>query len=317
GEATRARGDIDRAADFFQRAIHTLEAQISNLGSSHDVKASFRAQHGEYYRNSIETLLQLHRPDDAFATQEGSRARTFLALLTERDLIFSDVPEDLDRERRRLAFRYEHTQEQLKDLNPRDHADRIDQLTSQLRDLRRQYDDSTEKIRRVSPKFTALRYPEPLDLEGVRQALDPGTVMLSYSVGEEQTDLFVLTREGPLRVHSLAIGEEILRDQLARFDRQVRSHGGAGRYAKGRFNMARWLFSELIEPASETIEKSDRLLLVPDGLLHRLPFAALIRETASRDAGEQEGDSEHGWQYLVEWKPLHTVLSGTVYAELR
>ena len=27
--------------------------------------------------------------------------------------------------------------------------------------------------------------------------------------------------------------------------------------------------------------------------------------------------AERGWQYLVEWKPLHVVLSGTVYAELR
>jgi CHAT domain-containing protein len=43
-------------------------------------------------------------------------------------------------------------------------------------------------------------------------------------------------------------------------------------------------------------------VLVPDGPLHLLPFAALIRK-----------DGRH----LVEWKPLSTVLSGTVFAELK
>ena len=43
------------------------------------------------------------------------------------------------------------------------------------------------------------------------------------------------------------------------------------------------------------------MLVSPDGPLHTLPFAALVR----------------GGRYLAEDKPLHTILSATVYAELR
>ncbi len=47
---------------------------------------------------------------------------------------------------------------------------------------------------------------------------------------------------------------------------------------------------------------SKRVLIIPDGPLFGLPFGALMRN-------EKE--------YLIEWKPLHTAISATVYAELR
>ena len=313
GEATRARGDIDRAAELFQRAIHTLEAQISILGSSHDVKASFRAQYHEYYRDSIETLLQLDRPDDAFAILERSRAQSFLAQLAERDLVFSDIPEELDRDRWRVAWSYNKTQHEIAQLNPREQAEEIETLLTRLRQLRQDSEDITVKIVKASPKLGALRYPQSLELHGARQALDPGTVMLSYSVGEKTTDLFAVTRENPLKVYSLAIGEVALRREVETFRTLIEERR---RSSGSRFSTVvatgKRLFQALLEPALEALEQSDRILISPDGPLHRLPFAALIRE-----AGASEAGSGRDWQYLVEWKPLHTVLSGTVYAELR
>jgi CHAT domain-containing protein len=43
-----------------------------------------------------------------------------------------------------------------------------------------------------------------------------------------------------------------------------------------------------------------------------LPFALLVRKT-----DPVEGQGERDFEYLVEWKPLHSVLSATVYDELR
>ena len=61
-------------------------------------------------------------------------------------------------------------------------------------------------------------------------------------------------------------------------------------------------------PARAAVEKADRILIVPDGPLHSLPFGALIRPT--------DASGDRGWQYVVEWKPMHSTLSATVYAEL-
>ena len=54
------------------------------------------------------------------------------------------------------------------------------------------------------------------------------------------------------------------------------------------------------------------MLVIPDGPLHVLPFAALVRGVDANAAG-----ARRDWQYLVEWKPVHVAVSATVYAELR
>lgn len=74
--------------------------------------------------------------------------------------------------------------------------------------------------------------------------------------------------------------------------------------------MTRWfgsdcpavLYSQLLRPADVVLQKAARLLIVPDGPLHTLPFAALQRTRG---------------KFLIEWKPVHTALSATVYSELR
>jgi CHAT domain-containing protein len=78
------------------------------------------------------------------------------------------------------------------------------------------------------------------------------------------------------------------------------AQAGSGLGAQGLSWFSRRLYERLVEPAEKWIEPGDRIVLVPDGPLHLLPFAALIRKDG---------------RYLVGWKPLSTVLSGTVFAE--
>ena len=57
-----------------------------------------------------------------------------------------------------------------------------------------------------------MKYPQPLDLKGTRAALDPGTLLLSYSVGEESTVLFSVSKEHGLEVlkHSRSAGSSYM-----------------------------------------------------------------------------------------------------------
>src|SRR5262249_50446813 len=64
----------------------------------------------------------------------------------------------------------------------------------------------------------------------------------------------------------------------------------------------RKLYDLLIAPAAPWIAGADRLLISPDGPLHTLPFAALIRP------GKPP-------RFLVEWKPVHTALPAPLHAQ--
>ena len=299
---------LQLALSLFYQAIQKLENQISRLGGTRGVQASFRADHGPLYLKTINAEIELHQKSKAFQTLERFRAQSFLAQLTERSLTFSNVPEELLNKRQRLAWSYDKTQNELARLHPLEQAGEVEGLLSSLLQIRWDYEDITEQIIRASPRLGALRYPKPLNLEATRQTLDPGTVMLSYSVGKSRTHLFILDREDELRIETLEFGEKELRSEVEKILELQKRHAVPALYTEPLRQAGERLYETLIQPAEGLIAKSERILIVPDGPLHLLPFALLVRKT---------GPKERDFEYLVEWKPLHSVLSATVYAELK
>ncbi len=277
------------AAQLLARAVDTLESQAVRLGGSRDLQATFRGRHEEVYLDAMDVELAQERAGEAFHLLERSRARSFLTLLAERDLAFGELPEELERSRRDVAARYD---QKTRELTQASGEEAKATLEHELDSLRQERDEVAKKIRAASPRLAALREPQPLTLEAARKLLDPGTLALSYSVGKDKTVLFALTQDG-LQVKTLPLGEERLRREIESFLERVRSQQPPANASD--------LYRELIGPVAEMVERSERVLILPDGLLHRLPFGALI----------------HNGRFLIEEKPLHTALSLTVYGTLR
>jgi CHAT domain-containing protein/Tfp pilus assembly protein PilF len=282
-------------------AFDVLDRQRRKLGGTEEVRAAFETSTREIYYGCLEALLAEGRPAEAFATLERGRARSFLDLLAERDLEIPGLAPETEAERRRIGAEYDRVQAELLASASASPPAAFEELQEKLRDLRTQQERLAARIRRESPRFASLRYPEPLALNGAGAALDPGTVLLSYSVGPERSFLFVVrpavSGEPGLTVHSIAIGESALRGEVESFRRLLKRPGSDRAALKAQ---ARRLYDLLVRPAEGQITRATRLLVSPDGPLHTLPFAALMRRS----------------RYLVQWKPIHSVLSATVYAEL-
>lgn len=298
GRAEQRAGRFQEGTQDLCRAIDVLDRQRVRLGGTQEAQASFEATLGDYYYYCLDGLIQTGRPPEAFHALERGRARSFLALLAERDLDLSDLSPELASERRHVDAEYDRVQSNL--LAGQDDAG-IERLTGELRDLRTRQEEIRARMRRESPRSAALKDPEPLDLTGARKALDPGTVLLEYAVGPEKTWLFAVQPSGlsgsGLSVFPINAGSKVLREKIETFRRLLKRPGSD---RKALQEQARDLYTLLVSPAEGQISKAKRILLSPDGPLHILPFAALMR-----------GDG-----YLVEWKPVHSVLSATVYAEL-
>jgi CHAT domain-containing protein len=299
GRLYRRTRRLDQAEQFLARAVDALESQMGSLGGSQDQQAKYRARHKEIYHDAIEVELERGHAAAAFHLVERSRARSFLALLSERDLEFSgELPLALERSRRDNAARYDRTLRELASWTPAAGEEAREAFHRELSRLRRERDEIAAEIRKASPRLAELRQPQPLDLAAAQKVLDSGTLALSYSVGETQTAVFAVTREGGLRVKILPIGEERLRRDVARFLERIQLQ-------EAPVELARSLYRTLIAPVADLVGRSERVLILPDGPLHRLPFGALMRDTGGRE------------RYLAEWKPLHTALSLTVYGTLR
>ncbi|MEA2559418.1 MAG: hypothetical protein QOH06_922 [Acidobacteriota bacterium] len=301
GRAERQAGRHEEGTRDLCRAIDVLDRQRTRLGGTPEARISFEASIADYYQACLEGLIQLGRPAEAFHALERGRARSFLATLSERDLRLTDLPPQIAAERRHADAEYDRVQAQLARLSAgRDDAE-IEQLTGELRDLRSRQEEILARIRRESPRAAALQDPEPLDLAGTRAVLDPGTVLLAYAVGPERTWLFVVQSAGAggpgLSVFRIAAGTKALREEVESFRRLVQRPSSERAALDAR---ARHLYRLLVRPAEARIAGAQRILLSVDGPLYTLPFTALMR----------------GDRHLIEWKPVHSVLSATVYAEL-
>lgn len=300
-----AHGHHVLAESYFRRSLDALENQIDQLGGSQDVKAGFRSQNRRQYLDAIDFFLRIGEPEEAFTILERSRARSFLTMLQERELFFRDIPPELDQQRRDLATRHDRALQKIAFLNAAEDQEEVAALQEKLARLYRERDELRARIRSASPHLADLREPRAVTFWEAQASLDPGTVLLSYSVGEEQTNLFIVAPEQMLAVRHLPIGAAELEEDVGHL-RDAIEGSVAGDFLSQRRRreveeIGARLHRLLVEPAADIIEKGQRVVVVPDGPLHRLPFAALVRED----------------RFFALYRPLHSVLSATVYAGLK
>jgi len=299
GMVAHQRGETQAALELLGQAVGALEQQISRLGGSNEQQAKYRARFRSFYTDLIELLLAAGRNEDAFDMLERSRARALLLLLAERELVFdADIPAELDLERRRINTDYEGIFSSLAKLDSSE-SESIAEQQRRLEQLRRRKQDLEQQIRRANPRLADLTSPEPITLAQAQSLLDPSSVALSYCSTPHHTIVFVLNRE-QLDVEVLPITEEELTSRVKLFRGLIE---GLADESLIREAGAR-LYQELLAPVADHLTSAQRLLIVPDGALHLLPFAALTRSAAA------------GQRYLAQDLPITTVVSLTVLRQL-
>lgn len=235
-------GQTHRSFDALVAALHDLHAKSPLAG--HDREAWRVAQLGR--ARSLQDLLAETEVDLRVRADESYRAREDrvldgLAALEERRAASPDSAAALDAEIRRLEAE-------------------LDLLEAELR--------------AADPRYAELRYPQPVALDVARkEVLRPGEAVLEYQLGEEQSHLWLITRERFVfrRLPPRAELEPLVHDLLPLL-RDPSLTGDAAAWFTGP---ARAAAAALLDPVSADLAGVRRLIVVPDGVLHYLPFAAL------------------------------------------
>ena len=301
--AHRDAGNLEAARAFFLRGLDAAEAQTQRADISEDVRSNFRAQFSANYRAAIATSSALKRHEEAFIIAERYRAQSLTLLAAQNLSDRSEIPPELEDQRDEVAARYNDAYRELDRLSsaPKPDKEAIRELAQGLDRLRRERDVVEAKIRQAV-RGDNWQPSKPLPLDEIRRTLDPGTLLISYILAGKGLDIFLLSRQEGLVVRHEDVDPLKLWLQVLTF----RQHIKENRPFEARDRAADWLYQKLLQPVADRVAASDRLLILPDGPLHYLPFAALKRPTDDSDR-----------QYLIEWKPLHLAASASVYASLR
>jgi CHAT domain-containing protein len=234
--------------------------------------------------------MQLHQqnPDkgydkQALSASERARARTLLEILAEANAdIRTGVDPELRQKEANLQQRINATESRRMALLSGEHTpEQASALKQELDTLLRQLDALRAQIRQTSPRYAALTQPQPLTAEQIQQqVLDKDTLLLQYSLGTERSFLWAVTPES-LTVYELPPRAEI--EELAQqFYRLMQNPGYRGESRNlvvspnlPKVNASATELSEmLLSPVADKLA-GKRLLVVPDGALNFIPFAAL------------------------------------------
>jgi len=130
--------------------------------------------------------------------------------------------------------------------------------------------------------------------------------LLSYVVMEKQTILFLVRKNGQIKMKTIPKGNRYFQSKIKLWSELSPIHK-ASKIGQTIFDETGFELSQyLIKPARIEIEQAERLLIIPDGPLWYLPFAGL----QISEKGEQP-------RYLIEEKPISTVVSASLYADLK
>jgi len=281
GQTLEALGKSDEAIAAYREAIRTIEETRAAI-SEERYRAGYMEERYQVYVALVELLIRLGKPDDAFFYSEKLRARAYLDQLGAKAPVAADSEtqrqlRDIEVQIRSLrqAIRKEYA---LPEKQRRSEA--LESYSAELNRAEREFEDLSDRSRDVAGDSAAGSQTIP-SLREIQRLLSPGTALVEYVVGKKSVSILVATPSSvtglsaPVDSESLASRIELLRDLITERKPDWRLP-------------AKSLRTLLVDPLRSAgyLSQIRNLVIVPDGVLNYVPFAALPTE-GSRFLGDE------------------------------
>ena len=287
-------GRLTEAREYAEAAISSIEQTRADVGSF-GLRTSYFASVRQHYDLLLDILMAMDPIDPsrldikAFETSERARARTLLDSIKETRTSIADTSavgrQQLERQillRRQLDSK---TARYTQVMTTNSASLELVELNSEIRRLTAEYEDVEGRIRLQNPHYAELVHPEPLSLAKIQtDVLDENSILLEYSLGEQRSYLWAVTRETftsyvlpprseietkVRRIHELMTARSALPDEKpAAYQSRVTS--AELEYPRAAAEVSRILLG----PVTGALG-TRRLLIVSEGILQYLPFGAL------------------------------------------
>ncbi len=309
-EIARVNLDLGNLADSRRQIEETLSIveSLRSKVASQELRASYFATVQKYYDLYIELLMRMNERQsdqgfdgEALQASERARARSLLEILAEANAnIREGVDVSLLERERTLQQQLNGKAEAMARLfASQSSAEQIDALKKEIDALGAQYQEVRAEIRRASPRYAELTQPSPLSLKEIQQqTLDADTMLLEYSLGEERSFLWAVTatkinsyvlppraeiETAARKVYELLSKPNQAYRQTAQQRRLKHKQSDAAGEETAEAIEAFYALSDmLLKPVASQLGNK-RLLIVAEGALQYVPFAALPKpETGGR-----------------------------------
>ncbi|MEM7588187.1 MAG: CHAT domain-containing tetratricopeptide repeat protein, partial [Acidobacteriota bacterium] len=259
----RRRGDLPEAARWIGQALDVIEV-IRDEAQSSDLRSSFGDRKFDFYELAIDLALERHAREpagghdaEAFRLLESARARSFLEAL-DHFRTELEAPPEVE------ALRAAIHRAKVKSLAVGEEDSATgERLGSELAFLLEQL--------YLSDPLRTVGEPESVSLAEAQTLVDAQTVLLVYYLGAQRSAVWAVTDS---RVFCRLLPHREVIEELAR-ELYEAMRNGAHRIRTWKLDRLSTELSDMIlAPVAEHLDRP-HLIVVPDGALRYIPFAAL------------------------------------------
>ena len=292
--AEARRGNLEVARRHIEASLEIVESLRSSV-SRQGLRSTYLASKQGYYELYVGVLMRLHARQPAagfeamaFQASERARARSLLETIDEAraNIRQGADPALLERETR-LQRQINDKADRLTNMLGGKHDEAVANAAArELDSLLNDYHETEGRIRATGTRYAAVTQPQPLSVSEVQtKLLDPDTSLLEFSLGAERSYMWLVTHDSvsayelPRRVEVeeaarrfyelLTARNRVVEGETPEL-RMARTREADAQLAEASLRLSRMI----LQPVAGKL-KAKRILVVADGALQYVPFAAL------------------------------------------
>lgn len=313
---------ILNSIDSLKTSIEIIEQLRGNIGSESS-RSTFFDNKITYYENLIRLLISNNQTEEAFFYVEKAKARSFLDQLSGKEIKLSgsqskEVIELVEKEKsfaNRISYLLQF-------------PDSGAALQKSIKD----YENIINELNTKAPDYVSLKSGQPLRVNEVQNYLDDETALIEFFIGNNFSVVFYIDNKKTVsrlidfQTFNLYESIEKLRADLLNYNRQIRKSMQDVQNEEMQKNNRNW-FTIWKEKWSNTkvddsfqwtlftiygflfgndfpalMSQKENLIIIPHGILHHLPFNALISSMGNLDMTDYKHLPRP--KYLIEEKRI-------------
>lgn len=288
GQALKGRGLSARSAQELLKAVDIVEEVRSAVGD----RSGFFAgggyigrltPHRELSAVLAEMAVRGERADEVFRVygkdaassgfyfSEMTKARTLLEAMSgsARKYDAPEIPSGIKNRESRILKELSDIKDGWENAFAKGET-ALKRLSQRKDELNKELDSLISTLRKDFPRYAAINYPSPIHAEDI--PLKEGEVLIEFGISSDSVAVFVVRKGGVHRIHKINVSSEELSEKVKEFIGPLNT----GRDTDFSTGLAKELYSLLLADALKDVKDTERLIIVPDGLLGLLPFDALV-----------------------------------------
>jgi CHAT domain-containing protein len=296
GAAQEFSGDLAQALKTYEESISLREA-IRTAARVEELQTGIAGKSASTYQYAARLAMQLDQPVKAFDLSERARARSLLDQLgniridprkgADSQLVAQE--QALIAELNILQRQVMRSQSPNQKSATKELRDEVLRAQRQINSLQTRYAALLIQLKATNSEYVSLRTIDPFPLRDIQGLLDKDTTLVSYFITMDRTQAFIISRDS-FQAVSLKVSEQDLRVAITAF------RGFSNTGITDLQNLKK-LHEWLVKPLKPFL-KTPVVRIIPHGVLHYLPFAAL-----------SDGQRFFSDEYQLSYLPSASILS--------